>query len=224
MAKGRRPPNPALRGTLGTLLRTTLQQVGLVRDAVERQARSGRSRLDGALLQRKHRDTMTALGEAVYELAVAGELGDLEDFPEITACLVELEEIEAEIADAMERSHREAAGMPTRRRPMRRQRADDAEENTRQDNSFRVWRPTIPEDPLDDLGDDDDREPVSAAPVARKPQRKAARSSRAKRAARSGGGIAFVEDDPISTEDADLEEYMHDDDVPSGASEPDKAE
>jgi len=215
MAKGRRPP-PALRGTLGTLLRTTLQQVGVVRDVVERQARSSRSRLDSALLQRKHRDTLLSLGEAVYNLAVSGELGDLEEFPEIMECLAELESLEAQIAGSLERAQREAAGMPTR--PRGRANAAPVHQTSSRDNSFRVWRPSLPEDPLDDdpvdLG-----EPVAATrtPVPeRKPQRSAARSRRARRAARSGsGGIAFVADDPLSEDDADLKAYMHEDDVPA---------
>lgn len=230
MAKSRRPGQPpVLRGTLGTLLRTTLQQVGMMRDVVERQARSSRSRLDGALLQRKHRDMMLALGEAVYELAVAGELGDLEEFPEITQCLVELEELEAQIAEAAERAHREAAGITTRPRAIRRTRPgrdDDpprpaARESARgaaRDDSFRVWRPTLPDDPLDDPLEDHAAEPAPAKPVERKPQRKAARSERVSRRATrpsGGGGIAFVDDDPLSDDDAELAEYMHADDVPA---------
>jgi len=160
---------------------------------------------------------MLALGEAVYELAVAGELGDLEDFPEITACLVELEEIEEEISMALERTQREAAGMPSRPspRPRRAGRAPAAR-NTKQDDSFRVWRPSMPEDPVDDEPVAEDAPEPSPEPPAkksmRKPQRKAARSARA---SRSGGGIAFVADAHVANDDADLEEYMHEDDVPN---------
>lgn len=220
MAKGRKPP-PALRGTLGTLLRTTLQQVGVVREVVERQARSSRSRLDSALLQRKHRDTMLALGEAVYELAVSGELGELEEFPEIMEQLAELEALELQIAEALERAQREAAGMPVRQRTRPRQ-PPRSPQNTSRDNSFRVWRPTLPDDdPLDDdpvAEPADPAEPPSTAAGVpeRKPQRSAARSRRARRAARSSsGGIAFVADEPADEDEAELQAYMHDDDVPA---------
>ena len=195
----------------------------MVRDVVERGARSSRSRLDGALLQRKHRDTMLELGEAVYELAVAGELGDLEDFPEITACLVGLEEIEEQIAEATERADREAAGIPTRPRSRRSRPTPERQEDSGQANSFRVWRPTLPDDdPLDDAPlDDEPAPPAPSAPpvtkkVARKPQRKAARSSRSSaRADRGSGGIAFVDDEQVTDDEAELAEYMHDDDVPA---------
>ncbi|HEY5938570.1 MAG TPA: hypothetical protein VIU61_28155, partial [Kofleriaceae bacterium] len=52
---GFRPPE--LRGTLGTLLNTALQQAGVVRDAardvLERGAREGRSRLEDARANRR---------------------------------------------------------------------------------------------------------------------------------------------------------------------------
>jgi hypothetical protein len=50
MAKSRRPRGlgPDVRGTLGTLVRSTLAQAGVVRDVLERGAREGRARLEEA--------------------------------------------------------------------------------------------------------------------------------------------------------------------------------
>src|SRR6186713_2434984 len=76
---GFRPPE--LRGTLGTLLRTTLEQAGVVRDALERGARSGRSRLDEALSSRRRRDALADLGALVLDLIRRGEI-DLAELPE----------------------------------------------------------------------------------------------------------------------------------------------
>ena len=73
---GFRPPE--LRGTLGTLLRTALQQAGGVRDALERGAREGRSRLDNFRADRQRTDALAELGELVLELIRAGEI-DLKD-------------------------------------------------------------------------------------------------------------------------------------------------
>src|SRR5688500_17298681 len=63
---GFRPPE--LRGTLGSLLRTTLEQASAVRDALERGARSGRSRLDEVRSGRRRRDALADLGETVLDL------------------------------------------------------------------------------------------------------------------------------------------------------------
>src|SRR6185312_17297286 len=56
---GFRPPE--LRGTLGTLLRTTLAQAGGL-------AREGRARLDDALAGRKRNEALAELGEIVLDL------------------------------------------------------------------------------------------------------------------------------------------------------------
>src|SRR5687768_17033784 len=90
---GFRPPE--LRGTLGTLLRTTLQQAGAVRDALERGAREGRSRLDEARASRRRHDALAELGEIVLGLIRSGEI-DLDELPEARAVLRDLEELDAD--------------------------------------------------------------------------------------------------------------------------------
>ena len=202
---------PDLRGTLGTLLRTTLQQVGVMRDMAMDQARNQRQRLDSALLQRKLRDTLTALGEVVYELAAAGELGSLADHPEIEAQLVELEELERRIDDS---EFEPRAPGPLGRRanwPSKAQRAHSSGGRERDpDDGVRVWRPNV---------DDDDGvvsafpadEPVTRETSEPARSRKRVMRERPRRANRGGGGITFVDDGPEPEED--LSEYMHEDDV-----------
>ncbi len=75
---GLRPPE--LRGTLGTLLRTTLAQAGVVRDAIERGAREGRSRLDDLRSNRRRHDALAELGDLVLDLIRRGEI-DLAELP-----------------------------------------------------------------------------------------------------------------------------------------------
>src|SRR3990170_8292957 len=102
--KGRdRSNRDDLRGTLGSLIRSTIDQVGAVREAVERGARNQRVWIDGALLQRKYREALAELGEAVYELAAAGELGDLADHPELASRLDEIQAIDERLTDAEDR-------------------------------------------------------------------------------------------------------------------------
>src|SRR5262249_13923854 len=74
---GFRPPE--LRGTLGTLLRTT---TGVVRDALERGAREGRARLDSARASRRRHDALAAAVGALVlgpprrgEISLAGPPG-----------------------------------------------------------------------------------------------------------------------------------------------------
>ena len=89
---GFRPPE--IRGTLGTLLRTTLEQAGVVRDAIERSARSGRSRLDEALSGRRRKDALAELGELVLDLIRRGEI-DLGELPEAKDLVRHLDELDA---------------------------------------------------------------------------------------------------------------------------------
>ena len=62
-----------------------------------RQARSSRARFDEVMLQRKRREAVLALGEAVYELAVSGELTILDEYPEILDLLTNLADIEDQL-------------------------------------------------------------------------------------------------------------------------------
>ncbi len=73
---GRRGRGAAdLGGTLGSLLRSTLEQAGAVREAFERSART-------SLGDRKRASLLGELGEIVLELVRRGEI-DLEELPEI---------------------------------------------------------------------------------------------------------------------------------------------
>src|ERR1044071_6977059 len=98
---GFRPPE--LRGTLGTLLRTTTR---VVRDALERGAREGRARLDVArasfdsarATHRRH-DALADLGELILDLIRRGEI-DLAELPEARDLARELDQLdEAPAAD-----------------------------------------------------------------------------------------------------------------------------
>jgi hypothetical protein len=93
----------AIGGTLGTLLRTALVQVGTVRDAVEREARNTRGKFDEVVLERRRSDALARLGEAIYDLACDGALGDLEDHPAIQAALREVDDATSRLSEAEER-------------------------------------------------------------------------------------------------------------------------
>lgn len=90
---------PELRGTLGTLLRTT---TGVVRDALERGAREGRARLDDVRASRRRSDALAELGELVLELIRRGEI-DIDELPEARDVVQQLDEIDAADGDAVPR-------------------------------------------------------------------------------------------------------------------------
>jgi hypothetical protein len=137
---GFRPPE--LRGTLGTLLRTT---TGVVRDALERGAREGRARLDNARASRRRHDALADLGELVLDLIRRGEI-DLGELPEARDLVRELDDAD----DAV-------AAEPEPPRPAVRRRFDDRARTTRRDSgddgtvssgaSLRSARPTPPNRP-----------------------------------------------------------------------------
>lgn len=191
---GFRPPE--LKGTLGTLLRTALQQAGGVRDALERGARQGKSRLDEMRSDRRRQDALAELGEIVLDLIRRGEI-DLGELPEARELIRHLDELDAEA----EGSEDDVASAPVRRRfddrgaasPRRDSRADDGTVGSgarwsppRTAAPARVWRPPA------------DEAPEAAAKPSRIP-------SLPKDPHRKGG---------ISFEDDDLADYMHPDDVP----------
>lgn len=194
MARSRWGKPPPLRGTLGTLLRTTWQQVGQVREAASRQAHSGRVRLDEALLARRRKEALAALGEEIYELAARGELGDVEGAPGVRERLSELEDLDEALSRAEERARRaggrRAFAAADEQPPAAAGRGEP----------MRVWRPVHP-------GDTEAAEPAEPRPTRRRPRRPA-------RAARGPGGITFVDEAPPDG-DEDLSEYMHADDVPA---------
>lgn len=94
-----------LGGTLTGLLRSTLVQAGVVRDALERGARSGRARLDEALgdvaADRRRSSALAELGEIVLALVRDGEI-DLDELPEIRDVVARLERLDAGAAPARE--------------------------------------------------------------------------------------------------------------------------
>ena len=189
---GLRPPE--LRGTLGTLLRTT-------REVLERGAREGRERLDEALASRRREGALAELGEIVLDLVRRGEI-DLSELPEAREVVARLDDLDGDQADAGV-----GAAVASRRdRFDRRSRDESAPDGTvsaqtwapptrnRPAGADRVWRPVAPPPPPAD--EDFDRPTVRGT---RKP-------------APRRGGIAF--DEPASSDDADLGDYMHPDDVP----------
>ncbi|MBA2545137.1 MAG: hypothetical protein H0V17_36175 [Deltaproteobacteria bacterium] len=199
---------PELRGTLGTLLRTTLQQAGVVRDALARGASEGRSRLDDFRTDlrsnRRRQEALAELGEVVLDLIRRGEI-DLAELPEARAVIDHLEEIDANAdAEDVERDSSPTIPPPTRKRfDDRGTGARDSDDGTvssarwsppRRDavKPTRVWKPDVEAAPVDAP----DTVPGHKALPKRDPDRK--------------GGISFSVDDS----DDDLADYMHPDDVP----------
>lgn len=90
---GFRPPE--LRGTLGTLLRTTTD---VVRGALERGAREGRARLDDVRSHRRRHDALAALGDVVLDLIRRGEI-DLAELPEARDLVRQLDDFDADAAE-----------------------------------------------------------------------------------------------------------------------------
>lgn len=191
---------PELRGTLGTLLRTTIQQAGVVRDAIERGARQGRARLDDLRADRRRTEALAELGEIVLELIRKGEI-DLAELPEAQSVVDHIEELDAN-ADVPE----EGIAQPkTRERFDDRGReargSDDGTvasvtwrpPNRRSGKPTKVWRPA-------------GAEPATEATPPTNPGHKAIPHEARK------GGIQFAADEEDA--DDDLDEYMHPDDVP----------
>ncbi len=229
----RAPSGP--RGTLGTLLRTTLAQAGVVRDVLERGAREGRARLDDVRRGRRRDDALARLGEAVLEAVRAGEL-ELHDLPAAARALDELDALDAEGGGGASDEPPWVAPGTRERFDRRDVPADDASgDGTVSSASWRarapaapaaVWRPRQDEapappprepparerDPAREPGarfsEPRDREPAARPAVTREPAPRA--SAPREPTPRTGGGIQFAADD----DDDDLAAYMHPDDVP----------
>jgi len=186
---------PEVRGTLGTLLRTTLQQAGAVRDALERGAREGRSRLDGVRAGRRRQEALAELGELVLELIRTGEI-DLAELPEAAELVRHLDEL-----DANDAPDDEIAQPSSRRRFDERAPEPDgtvssssfppAATTRRPGRPTNVWRPPV----AVAASQEPPTNPGHKALKPNDPQRR--------------GGIQFDDD-----EDDDLAAYMHPDDVP----------
>ncbi|NVB82310.1 MAG: hypothetical protein HOV81_28275, partial [Kofleriaceae bacterium] len=133
---GFRPPE--LRGTLGTLLRTTLAQAGTLRDAIERGAREGRHRLDDALAGRRRTDALAELGEIVLDLIRRGEI-DPAELPEVADVVAHLDELDAGEA------HEEPPPVASHRKRFDARGRDDEDDGTV--SSSRTWSPPTPQKP-----------------------------------------------------------------------------
>ena len=194
---GFRPPE--LRGTLGTLINTALSQAGTIRDAIERGAREGRSRLDDVRANRRRQDALAELGEIVLDLIRQGEI-DLGELPEAKQLVRLLDELD-EGRESDEEDLDEVVRPSTRKRFDDRKNDDDGTVSSSSKSARpwaprpasapqRVWRPQVDPTP----------EPEAAPPTpSREPRRLPNNPARK-------GGIAF--------DDEDLAEYMHPDDVP----------
>lgn len=190
----------------------------MVKDVVERQARSSRARLDAVMHDRRRKDALTRLGEAVYELAGRGELGDLVDHPELAELLATVENMD------MDDRHGDMPGDPGRDFAGHEQEAVSSAEWSpprhryhEPGGEFRVWRPTMPEDePGERPRPRDDGRPrgqgSAPAPARRaEPESRPGSPTRGERSRPQRGGIVFASD---GTDDDDLSQYMNEDDVP----------
>jgi hypothetical protein len=170
---------PELRGTLGTLLRTT---TGAVRDALQRGAREGRARFEDVRASRRRQDALAELGELVLALIRKGEI-DLAELPEARELVRQLDDFEAESAD-------EPALEPPR--ATSRSRFDD-----------RARRPApAPADlagPDDHADPDDDDGTVSSGAIARHASAASGTASSGATRRTNPGVPRYVESAPAST-------------------------
>jgi hypothetical protein len=111
MSSGRRPVVTELKGTLGTLIRSTLEQVGVVTDAAREKARLGQRRIDEALLERKLKAALAEVGEVARGLVADGRI-DAAAFPELSHALDRVEALEAPIAELDESADEPTRGSP----------------------------------------------------------------------------------------------------------------
>jgi hypothetical protein len=174
MARQRRGgfPAPELRGTLGTLLRTT-------REFLERGAREGRERLDEALSSRRRHEALADLGEIVLDLVRRGEI-DLAELPEARDVVAHLDEIDRgshpDAGDEERHDDLHGAIGSTRRR------FDDRSHGASADGTVpsSTWKPP---------GRRTDTPPAARAPRDREKGLRAAVAPRP-----AGGGITFDDD------------------------------
>ena len=197
--------SPQLGGTLGTLLRTTLAQAGAVRDALERGAREGRSRLDDALAGRRRSDALAELGEIVLDLIRRGEI-DVAELPEVQDVVAHLDELDAGHAHEPDEDG-PAPASSVRKRFDARSRADQDDGTvaattwsraSKPRTPAKVWRPPAPAD----------EEAASEIEPSTRPRPEHTASAPGRK-----GGISF--------DDEDLADYMHPDDVPPKKAPPD---
>lgn len=196
-SRGSRSSSGGPRGTLGTLLRTTLAQAGVVREVLERGAREGRARLDDARRVRRRDQALIRLGEAVLEAVRAGEAQDLFDLPDVADALAEIDGLDAGAEEPVE---------------------DETDEDRGSERGRSVWVPPgirdrfdrrPPRPPAIEPRETDDDGTVSSKARARKPAEEP--GARFQERTPRKGGIQFSRDED---DDDDLQQYMHPDDVP----------
>lgn len=183
-----------IQGTLGTLLRTTLHQMGVVKDAVERQARSSLGQLDTVKLQRRRREALARLGEVVWDLAVNGELGELAERSEIAAVLDEIEELEASAEEGAEPAGEPGDGSVSSAEWKPPAPGSQAK-GRRHHDTMRVWRPNLDDhhephpdgDASPGTGPARDHEPPAERAATRRPEAKADARLEARADARPAG-------------------------------------
>ena len=169
MARQRRGGfRPELKGTLGTLLRTTLAQAGAVREVLQRGAREGRSRFDDVMAGRRRQEALAELGEVVLDLIRRGEI-DPAELPEVRNIVAHLDEL-----DADHPVDQDVAPAPSRQRFDDRKPTDDGTVSSstwspvkRKRGDTTVWKPKS-------------QSGAAAAPAAGLPKK---------------GGISFEDDD-----------------------------
>jgi hypothetical protein len=110
MARGWGGSPPDLKGTLGTLIRTTLIQLAGLRDAARAELDNRREWAGNVLFERKRTQVLAGIGEIIVELARAGEL-ELGDFPEVKRAIDELTELDGELGDPAAPARREPIGV-----------------------------------------------------------------------------------------------------------------
>lgn len=187
--RGSRPP-VGPRGTLGTLLRSTLAQAGVVREVLERGAREGRARLDDVRRSRRRDEALIRLAEAVLEAVRDGEAQELFDLPDVADALAELDGLDAGAED-----------------PPAKEKESWVPPSIRERFDRRPERPP-PIEPRGAAAADDGTVSSGA-----RPRRSAAEPGARfqERAPERKGGIQFAAPDD---EEEDLAQYMHPDDVP----------
>jgi hypothetical protein len=136
MARGWGGGPPDIKGTLGTLLRTTLIQLSSLRDAARREIESRREWIGGGDIERQRTAVLAGLGAIIVELARAGEL-DLEDFPEVRQAIDDLQALDDEIAAAAPPAPSRPASIGVWRPPM-----DDNAEPAPADSPAAEGRPS----------------------------------------------------------------------------------
>lgn len=200
---------PEARSTLGTLLRTAIQQAGGVKDALTGVAQQGRSKLEELRTDRRRQDALADLGELVLDLIRRGEI-DVAELPEARELIRTLDELDAEAEESD----------ITSTQPFNRGRFDDR--GAPPAPSRPIARGAAPARSDDGTVGSSAKWSPAAKTTATGPQRvwrpPAEKASEAPATARSGV-VPTLPKDPhrkggISFEDDDLADYMHPDDVP----------